>query len=58
MLTDPVNCCVFDNWLPNTLDPLLYSTEDVITCTTKVWAVRVPATVKLVAYDEVADVTA
>jgi len=29
-LTDPVNWCVLDNILPNTLDPVIYSLEDVI----------------------------
>ena len=44
--TDPVNCCVFDGRLPNMFEPLLYSTEDDITDTTNVCAVKVPATVK------------
>jgi len=46
-LTDPVNCCVFTTEFPNTLDPLLYSTDDVIVCTTNVCAVNVPADVIL-----------
>ena len=31
-----------DNKLPNIVDPVTKSTEDVIVCTTKVWAVIVP----------------
>jgi hypothetical protein len=49
---------VFDNEFPNTLDPELYITLEVIVCTFNVCAVNVPATVKLFANDEVNDVVA
>ena len=44
---------MFDNWLPKIVDPVTNSVEDVIVCTTIFWAVNVPATVKLSAYDDV-----
>ena len=54
MLTLPVNWCVFANKLPNLVEPVTNSCDEVIVCTTIVWAVKVPATVKLFAYDDVA----
>ena len=35
---------MFDNWLPNWVDPVTYSTDDVIVWTIIVCAVKVPAT--------------
>ena len=40
--TEPVNTCVFERLLPNTLDPELYITEELTVCTTRVCAVKVP----------------
>ena len=39
--TLPVNVCVFDTEFPNIFDPLEYTTEEVIVCTTNVCAVIV-----------------
>ena len=51
--TEPVNTWVLDNELPNTLDPELYSVDAVTVCTTNVCAVKIPATLKLFAKDDV-----
>ena len=40
--TDPVNWCVLVNRLPNLVDPVTKSVDEVITCATIVWAVSVP----------------
>ena len=41
-LTEPVSICVFDKSLPNIFDPLEYTTEEDIVCTTNFCAVIVP----------------
>ena len=41
-VTEPVNCCVLVNWLPNMFDPEEYITDEVIVWITNVWAVTVP----------------
>ena len=53
MLTLPVNWCVSVSKLPNLVDPVTKSVDDVIVCATIVWAVKVPLTVKLSAEDAV-----
>jgi hypothetical protein len=42
MLTEPVNWCVSVSWLPNLLEPVMYSVEAVTYCTLRVCAVMVP----------------
>ena len=44
MLTDPVKVCVLVRLFPNTLEPELYTTEELTVCTTRVCAVIVPFT--------------
>ena len=45
--TLPVKLWVFETIVPNLVDPVTKSTDDVIVCTTSVWAVIVSVTVKL-----------
>jgi hypothetical protein len=51
---EPVNSCVFVVNDPLRVDPVLNSILDVMVCTLIVWAVKVPAIVKLLANDAVA----
>ena len=44
-VTLPVNSCVLVNKLPNLVDPVTNSTDDVIVCTTNLCAVIVPVDV-------------
>ena len=52
--TLPVNWCVSVSWVPNFVDPVINSVDEVIYWATIVWAVNVPLTKKLSAEDAVA----